>query len=243
LSVIMRTGKGFAVASFTFRKEIRRVTRPAAMKRRYLWLVRRAYRALRHPRLRHREWWQDVTHALFERRLWMPCRDTVATGLTIGMFFAVMPLPLQMIFAGVTAMKFHSNVPIAMAACWLSNPLTNLPLFLGQFWLGSKISESLGLNLPDIHWFKNFLIWVSESEWFKVPVPQSILHGNTGDFFLGTVASGILLAAVTFPLVHLFSAIMPHHLPARRHGTTKVSSFMRKIRAQRDARKQAKKAL
>jgi uncharacterized protein (DUF2062 family) len=239
----MRAGKGFAVASFTFRKEIPPVTRPAAMKRRYLWLVRRAYRALRHPRLRHREWWQDITHALFERRLWMPCRDTVATGLAIGMFFAVMPLPMQMLFAGIAAVKFHSNVPIAMSACWLSNPLTNGPLFVGQFLLGAKISETLGLNLPDIQWFKNFLIWLSESEWFKVPVPQSILHGNTGDFFLGTLASGILLAALTFPLVHLFSAIMPHHLPARPHRTTKVSSFMRKIRAQREARKQAKKAL
>ena len=58
------------------------------MKKRYLRIVRRMYRALRHPRLRHRDWWQALTHALFERRLWMPCRDTVATGLAIGMFFA-----------------------------------------------------------------------------------------------------------------------------------------------------------
>ncbi|MCW1912610.1 DUF2062 domain-containing protein [Luteolibacter sp. GHJ8] len=213
------------------------------MKRRYLWLVRRAYRALRHPRLRHREWWQDVTHALFERRLWMPCRDTVASGLAIGMFFAVMPVPLQMLFAGVAAMKFRANVPIAMTCCWLSNPVTNLPLFLGQFWLGAKISQTLGLNLPDIQWFKNFLIWLmgQESE-NERSLLDTIRHGNTGDFFLGALASGILLAALAYPLVHLFSAIMPHHLPARKHATTKVSSFMRKIKAQRDARKEAKKA-
>lgn len=210
------------------------------MKRRYLWLVRRAYRALRHPRLRNREWWQAITHALFERRLWMPCRDTVATGLSIGMFFAVMPLPLQMIFAGVVAMRFQSNVPIAMAACWLSNPLTNVPLYLGQLWLGNRIADAAGLQLPEVQWFKNFLTWVSQSEWFKVPVPEFILNANSGNFILGTIASGILLAAVTFPLVHLFSRVMPHHLPARTHHSTKVSSFMRKIRAQRAARKQAK---
>lgn len=213
------------------------------MKRRYLWLVRRAYRALRHPRLRHKHWWQDMTQALFERRLWMPCRDTVATGLSIGMFFAVMPVPLQMLFAGVVAMRFHSNVPLAMAACWLSNPLTNVPIFIAQYWLGSKFAAAVGLDLPDIAWFKNFLIWVNESDWFKVPVPQAILHGNAGDFFLGTLISGILLAALTFPLVHLFSALMPHHLPASTHRTTKVSAFMRKIKAQREARKQGKKAL
>jgi uncharacterized protein len=213
------------------------------MKRRYLWLVRRAYRALRHPRLRHRHWWQDMTHSLFERRLWMPCRDTVATGLAIGMFFAVMPVPLQMLFAGVVAMRFHSNVPLAMAACWLSNPLTNIPLFLAQYWLGSKFAAAVGLHLPEITWFKNFLHWVNDSEWFKVPIPPDILNGSAGDFFLGTLISGILLAGLTYPLVHLFSAIMPHHLPASRHRGTKVSSFMRKIKAQRDARKAAKKAL
>lgn len=187
-----------------------------------------------------------MTHALFERRLWMPCRDTVATGLAIGMFFAVMPLPLQMLFAGVVAMRMHSNVPLAMAACWLSNPLTNIPIFLAQYWLGSTTAAALGLHLPDIGWFKSFLHWLNElnkSGDGKNWVPHAILEGNAGDFFLGTLISGILLAGITFPLVHLFSVIMPHHLPARTHRTTKVSSFMRKIRAQRDARKQAKKAL
>lgn len=181
-----------------------------------------------------------MTHALFERRLWMPCRDTVATGLSIGMFFAVMPLPMQMLFAGVVAMRLQSNVPIAMAACWISNPLTNVPLFAGQLWLGSHLSGFLGLEFSDIQWVKNFLNWVDNADWFKVPIPDLIMHANSGDFLIGALASGILLAGVTFPLVHLFSAVMPHHLPARPHRSLKVSSFMRKIKAQRAARKQAK---
>ena len=210
------------------------------MKRRYLWLVRRAYRALRHPRLRHRDWWQAITQALFERHLWMPCRDTVATGLTIGMFFALVPLPMQMIFAGVTAMRLKSNVPIAMAACWLSNPVTNVPLFLAQLWFGNRIVEITGIHLPDAVWFKDFLVWLSESHWFKVPIPDFILNANSSNFILGIAVSAVLVAALTFPLVHLFSAIMPHHLPARPLRSAKVSSFMRKIRAQRDARKRSK---
>jgi uncharacterized protein (DUF2062 family) len=212
------------------------------MKRRYLWLVRRAYRALRHPRLRHRDWWQALTQALFERHLWMPCRDTVATGLTIGVFFALVPLPIQMIFAGITAMRLKSNVPIAMAACWISNPVTNIPLFLAQLWFGNRIAEFFGLNLPDIRWFKDFLHWLRESHWFTVPVPEFILEANSSCFFLGIMVSAILAAALTFPLVHLFAAIMPHHLPVRPLRNAKVSSFMRKIRAQREARKRAKRA-
>ena len=210
------------------------------MKRRYLWLVRRAYRALRHPRLRHRDWWQALTHALYERHLWMPCRDTVATGLTIGMFFALIPLPMQMLFAGVTAMRFTANVPVAMAACWISNLATNVPLFLAQLWFGNRIAEFAGLDLPEVGWFKDFLLWLRDSEWFAVPIPDLILNANSSHFVLGILASAVLVAALTFPLVHLFSAIMPHHLPARPLRNAKVSSFMRKIRAQREARKQAK---
>lgn len=170
----------------------------------------------------------------------MPCRDTVATGLMIGMFYALIPLPMQMIFAGVTAMRFKANVPVAMAACWLSNPVTNVPLFLAQLWFGNRIAEFAGLDLPEAAWFKDFLLWLRESHWFTVPVPDFILNANSSHFILGIVASAVLVAAVTFPLVHLFSAIMPHHLPVRPLRNAKVSSFMRKIRAQREARKQAK---
>jgi uncharacterized protein len=170
----------------------------------------------------------------------MPCRDTVATGLTIGMFFAVMPVPMQMIFAGVLAMRLRSNVPIAMAACWLSNPLTNIPLFIGQLWLGNEIAAATGIHLPDAQWFKDLMKWLNESSWLKVSIPDFILNANSGNFILGAVVSGVLLAAVTYPLVYLFAVWMPHHLPARPNRNAKVSSFMRKIRAQLDAKKQVK---
>ena len=196
------------------------------MKKSYLRIVRRMYRALRHPRLRHRDWWQALTHALFERRLWMPCRDTVATGLAIGLFFAVMPVPLQMIFAGVIAMRFRSNVPIAMASCWLSNPVTNVPIWAFQLFLGNWLQSFLHLPMPEILGMQKHLPGVG------------MVHAGT--FILGAIASGFLLALLAFPLVHLFALLMPQYLPVRPHKSEKVSAFMRKIRAQREARRQAR---
>jgi uncharacterized protein (DUF2062 family) len=235
---IVRTQQGIC-GCFAARTE-RCSRRLFGMKKRYLRIVRRMYRALRHPRLRHRDWWQALTHALFERRLWMPCRDTVATGLAIGAFFAVMPLPLQMLFAGVVAMRFRSNVPIAMAACWLSNPLTNLPIWGFQLWLGTWLCDLTGLPMPSMPWLRNAIDWLRQKDWFEVPIPEFIAHANLGSFLLGAVVSGFLFAAIAFPLVHLFALLMPHHLPSRRHHPVKVSAFMRKIRAQREARKQAR---
>ena len=34
---------------------------------------------------------------------------------------------------------------------------------------------------------------------------------------LGMIVSGVLLALCAYPIVHLFSALMPHHLPVRRN--------------------------
>jgi uncharacterized protein (DUF2062 family) len=210
------------------------------MKKRYLRIVRRMYRALRHPRLRHRDWWQALTHSLFERRLWMPCRDTVATGLAIGLFFAVMPLPLQMIFAGVVAMRLRSNVPIAMAACWLSNPVTNVPIWAFQLWLGQWLCGLLGVQPPSMPWLKNAIAWLQQKDWFEVPIPKFIVEANLSSFLVGAILSGILLAVLAFALAHVFALWMPHHLPSRRHHPVKVSAFMRKIRAQREARRQSR---
>lgn len=170
----------------------------------------------------------------------MPCRDTVASGLATGMFFAVMPVPMQMIFAGVVAMRLRSNVPIAMAACWLSNPATNGPLWALQLWLGDEFCDLLGIPTPAMPWLKNLFTWFQEKQWIDISIPDFILHANLGSFVIGSLLSGILFAALAFGLVHLLALVMPHHLPARPNKDHKVSAFMRKIHAQREARKQAK---
>ena len=164
------------------------------MKQKYLWMVRRAFRALRHPKMRHRGWWRKLTKPLMERKLWVPCRDTVATGLAVGLFFGLMPLPFQSILAGTIAMWFRSNVPIAMVATFLSNPLTNVPIWAAQLWFGKWLQEHVslpGMEVPDV------------------------AGGHVAHFLLGAGISGLLVGMLAFPLVHLFSAIMPHHLPRR----------------------------
>lgn len=172
------------------------------MKVRYLRIVRRAFRALRHPQLRHRRWWQTLSKPLFQRNLWVPCRDTVASGLAIGMFFSMMFMPFQMLPAALIAMRVKANVPIAMAACWITNPLTAAPAIYGQFKLGQWLRDVLHVPMPD---------FVTQVQ-FDVPAVGLL---NAGSFILGMISSGVLLALIAYPLVHLFSAILPHYLPVR----------------------------
>lgn len=173
------------------------------MKKRYLKLVRSALRSLRHPNLRHRPWWRSLTRPLANRALWIPCRDTVAAGLSIGLFFSMMLMPFQMVPAALLAIRLRANVPFAMAAVWITNPLTMGPTIGLQFLLGEWMRHALGVPMPD------FL----EKASFTVQGVGSI---NASGFILGMITSGVVLALAAYPIVHLFSAIMPHHLPVRK---------------------------
>lgn len=183
------------------------------MKVRYLRIVRSSFRALRHPKLRHRPWWQKLSRPLFHRSLWVPCRDTVANGLAIGLFFSMVPLIPQSIVAAILAMRVRANVPFAMAACFVSNPFTNVPFWAAQIWLGRWTIHFLHLPVP------SFFAKVQ----FSLPGVGAILMS---DFIVGFVVLGMLMALAAYPIVHAFSALLPKHLPVR----------TRKIRAAADVR-------
>ncbi|MGJ8633700.1 MAG: DUF2062 domain-containing protein [Luteolibacter sp.] len=155
---------------------------------------------LRHKRLRHRLWWRKLTAPLFDRQLWVPCRDTVASGLAIGFFFSMMAMPFQMIAAAMIAMRSRANVPFAILGCWVSNIFTHVPIWVSQEWLGDWMRESLRFPMP------KFLSRVH----FAVPEVGEV---NLASFILGMMVSGVILALLAYPIVHLFSVVMPHYLP------------------------------
>lgn len=181
------------------------------MKKSYLKLVRSSLRAIRHPHLRDRAWWREISGPFADRRLWIPCRDTVASGLAIGMFFSLMLMPFQALAATLLAMRFRANVPFAFAACWISNPLTTPAILFGQFFLGEWLRHTLAVPMP------HFLAQVQ----FHVP---KVGMFNAASFVLGMIVSGVLAALLSYPIVHAFSALMPHHLPVRRLRKNKKSN-------------------
>jgi len=118
---------------------------------------------------------------------------------------------MQMIFASVLAIRFRFNVPFAILGCWVSNVFTNVPIGLAQVWLGDWMRSTLHFPMP------YFIAKVQ----FSVPEIGEI---NAASFLLGMVVSGVLLAVISYPLVHLFSAIMPNHLPAIRHRRSSLKT-------------------
>ena len=146
-----------------------------------------------------------ISQRLRNRRLWKPCRATVSHGLAIGMFFAMMlPMPLQSLVAAFFAIRARVNVPFAMLAVFISNPLTLIPLAAMQEQLGGWMRSALHVPVP------SFLDATAK-------FPYTDIDCNSANFVLGMLMSGVIASMLSYPIVHLISLIIPHHLPAKRH--------------------------
>ena len=183
-------------------------------KKRYLRLVRRAYRFLRSPKLRRFPWVRKILQPIFDRELWHPCRDTVSTGLAIGLFVSMLPVIGQMLLAAIGAVRFRANVPISIAACWISNPLTQLPLWIFQESFGDFLRKELHIPIHPL------------LEKIQIPLPEiagmDASNLNAGSFILGFLTLAFLLFLLAFPLVYLVSAMVPKLLPKTRYQRAKA---------------------
>ncbi|MEJ6729888.1 MAG: DUF2062 domain-containing protein [Akkermansiaceae bacterium] len=186
-----------------------------AIKKRYLRLVRRAYRFLRSPTMRNRLWLQKIIAPMFNRELWHPCRETVSVGMAVGLFVCMLPMPGQMILAAFGAVKFRGNVPLAIAACWVTNPITQIPIWLIQVRFGNFLRDTLGLEVPVL---ANVV----------ATLPGTDLHVNVGSFILGFLSLAFLLLLLTYPVIYLLSAILPKLIPKNRYRRAKAKFIGRK---------------
>lgn len=69
--------------------------------------------------------------------LWHMNRHSVAKAFAIGLFFAWVPVPFQMVLGAGGAILFHANLPLSIVLVWLTNPLTMPPMFYGAYKLGA----------------------------------------------------------------------------------------------------------
>ncbi len=85
-------------------------------------------------------------------------RKMISRGVLIGLFIAFIPMPMQMAAVVAVTPFIRFNVPIAIAMCWLSNPITMPPMYYMEYLTGSFI---LGMEPEPVQmtleWFKDNL--------------------------------------------------------------------------------------
>jgi uncharacterized protein (DUF2062 family) len=105
---------------------------------------------------KHLKIFGDLLH---NPNLWHMNRHSVAKAFAVGLFFAFIPVPFQMVLAAGIAILVHSNLPISIALVWITNPLTMPVIFYACYVVGSWI---LGTKARAFH-FEASWQWVVDS--------------------------------------------------------------------------------
>lgn len=102
----------------------------------------------------------------------------ITRGIFIGLFWAFIPMPMQMLAVVACTPFIRFNVPIAIAMVWLSNPFTMPPMYYMEYLTGNFILGKEGL--PDIE---------LTLEWFKANISDIFLPLYVGTAFYSIVVS------------------------------------------------------
>lgn len=118
---------------------------------------------------------------IHDPNLWHLNRHSVSRAMAIGLFWALIPMPMQMLAAASCALPARANLPIAVGLVWLTNPLTMPPVFYCTYKLGAWLMDTPAVSMPD----ELSLGWLTH-----------LLQSNWQPLYLGS-----LVAATSFALL------------------------------------------
>ncbi len=116
---------------------------------------------------------------LHDANLWHMNRRSVSGAFAVGLFWAFVPIPFQMVGAAATAIATRVNLPISVALVWITNPITMPPIFYSTYLVGTWI---LG-DTPQHHNLQFSMEWIIES---LASIWQPLFLGS---LVCGTIAS------------------------------------------------------
>ena len=152
-----------------------------------------------HEAIRANRWLAPFENTLLHPRLWHLNRHSAAGGAAVGLFCGLIPGPFQMLGAAIGAVAFRVNLPLALLTTLYTNPLTIVPLYFFEYWLGCKL---LGLPLEPFSfemshdWFINHLL----------PVWKP--------FVLGSIVTSLVVSLVGYVVLGLLwhlSLVLKYH--------------------------------
>ena len=123
-------------------------------------------------------------------------RTPICEGCAIGLFWCCIPVPFQMIPATFFCWLSRANLPIALVAVWISNPLTYLPIFYLEYKIGLWLFYRDADNIDNMDFEK----FESESANFSLSEIFDTLAHIAGPIIKGGLVLALSMAIVGYLL-------------------------------------------
>ena len=138
---------------------------------------------------------------LFHHGVWALDIDSLAGGLSLGLFVAFTPtMPFHMLLCAIGAILLRVNLPIALAASWVMNPLTAVPIYLAALRTGQYFFEHSAIE--------KFTVGLFSFESGTGKFMEASMYLWTGSLLFSTVSAflGSAAARLAWMLCHWYKS-------------------------------------
>lgn len=125
---------------------------------------------------------------LHDPNLWHLNRRSVTVAFFVGLFVAFVPLPGQMVIAGLAAILCRANLTLSVLLVWVTNPVTMPALFFFAYKVGSVLMDLQ----PQDFAFELSLTWI-----------EAELAHKWKPFLLGCAVCGLFSGLLGATTIHI----------------------------------------
>jgi uncharacterized protein (DUF2062 family) len=154
------------------------------MPRRFLRRLSVAYR----EKHEQQPWYLRPFASLLDHPVYLSInRRSISKAVAIGLFVAMLPIPGHTPLALLLGLLLRANLPVALLAIWVVNPLTLAPILYGEYVLGNYL---LGVTPGDFS---------LGSSWAEL---RTLMERTWRPLWFGAIVTGLLLAVLGYGLTN-----------------------------------------
>jgi len=136
-------------------------------------------------------------------------RNSVSKAIMVGLFFAFIPMPMQMMAVILMVPFIKFNVPIGVGLVWITNPVTMPFIFYGELVVGDLITfNPISQDL-------DFMVELFTMDWFSTAFLSKLME-IVVPMYIGALFVATLMAALGYYGVRYLWWRSVHHEKIKR---------------------------
>ena len=121
-------------------------------------------------------------------------RHSISKAVLVGLFFAFIPMPMQMLAVILMIPFFRFNVPLGVSLVWITNPVTMPFIFYGELIVGDIITFN------PITQDLDFMVTLFTMNWFSMDFISKLME-IVVPMYIGALFCAVLFSVSGYYLV------------------------------------------